>query len=88
MRILANGRVVGLDQCPGFDCQQEPLPLKLQILLCLVDGAERRRSSQTQRTTPTSRRDVDPLDRQHLTNEQQGLYLVTSSRGSGNDAEA
>jgi hypothetical protein len=89
MRILANGRVVGLDQCPGFGCQQEPLPLKLQILLCLVDGAERRRQIQANSTyTPTSRRDVDPLDRQHLTNEQQGLYLVTSSSGSGNDAEA
>jgi hypothetical protein len=50
MRILANGRVVGLDQCPGFDCQQEPLPLKLQILLCLVDGAERRRQIQANST--------------------------------------
>jgi hypothetical protein len=46
MRILAGGRVVGLDQCPGFDCSHEPLPLKLQILLCLVDGAERRRQIQ------------------------------------------
>ena len=27
MRILAGGRVVGLDQCPGFDCRHEPLPL-------------------------------------------------------------
>ena len=35
MRILAGGRVVGLDQCPGFDCPHEPLPLKLQVLLCL-----------------------------------------------------
>ena len=46
MRILAGGRVVGLDQCPGFDCAHEPLPLKLQVLLCLVDGAERRRQIQ------------------------------------------
>ena len=46
MRILAGGRVVGLDQCPGFDCPHEPLPLKLQVLLCLVDGAERRRQIQ------------------------------------------
>ena len=48
MRILANGRVVGLDQCPGFDCRHEPLPLKLQVLLCLVDGAERRRQIQAE----------------------------------------
>ena len=48
MRILAGGRVVGLDQCPGFDCPHEPLPLKLQVLLCLVDGAERRRQIQAE----------------------------------------
>ena len=36
MRILAGSRVIGLDQCPGFDCPQEALPRKLQILLCLV----------------------------------------------------
>ena len=47
MRILAGGRVVGVDQCQGFDCSHEPLPLKLQVLLCLLDGAERRRQIQT-----------------------------------------
>ena len=26
MRILAGSRVVGLDQCPGFDCPKDPLP--------------------------------------------------------------
>ena len=41
MRILAGSLVIGLDQCPGFDCPQEALPG--QVLLCLVDGAERRR---------------------------------------------
>ena len=57
MRILAGRRVVGLDQCPGFDCPQEPLPLKLQALLCLVDEAERHRQIQakTKRITPTWR---------------------------------
>ena len=45
MRILAGSRVVGLDQGPGFDCPQEPLPLKLQALLCLVDEAERHRQT-------------------------------------------
>jgi len=48
MRILAGGRVlfIGQHQCPEFDCPQEPLPGKLKVLLCLVDGAERRRQIQ------------------------------------------
>jgi len=50
MRILAGGRVlfIGQPQCPEFDCPQEPLPGKLKVLLCLVDGAERRRQIQAQ----------------------------------------
>lgn len=65
MRILAGGRVlfIGQHRCPEFDCPQEPLPGKLKVLLCLVDGAERRRqiqaklgdSSQTKRPTPACR---------------------------------
>ena len=43
MRILAGGRVIGIDQCPGFECPREPRPEKLNILLCFIDGAERRR---------------------------------------------
>ncbi len=43
MRILAGGRVIGIDQCPGFECPSERQPEKLNILLCLIDGAERRR---------------------------------------------
>ena len=48
MRILAGGRVlfIGQPQCPEFDCPQEPLPGKLKVLLCLVDGAEWRRQIQ------------------------------------------
>jgi hypothetical protein len=48
MRILAGGRVLFIGQhgCPEFDCPQEPLPGKLKVLLCLVDGAERRRQIQ------------------------------------------
>jgi hypothetical protein len=48
MRILAGGRVlpIGQHQCPEFDCPLEPLPGKLKVLLCLVDGAERRRQIQ------------------------------------------
>jgi hypothetical protein len=39
MRILTRGRVL-------FDCPKEPLPDKLEVLLCLLDGAERRRHLQ------------------------------------------
>jgi hypothetical protein len=48
MRILTRGRVLftGQHLCPEFNCPQEPLPDKLQVLLCLLDGAERRRHLQ------------------------------------------
>jgi hypothetical protein len=36
----------GQDRCPEFDLCKEPLPEKLKILLCLLDGAERRRQIQ------------------------------------------
>ena len=57
MRILAGGRVVGLDRCPGFDSPQEALPGQLEVLLCLVDGAERRRQFQTKLNVPNPRGD-------------------------------
>ena len=37
---------IGQDRCPEFDCSQEPLPKELNVLLCLLDGAERRRELQ------------------------------------------
>ena len=48
MRILTRGRVLftGQHLCSEFNCPQEPLPDKLQVLLCLLDGAERRRHLQ------------------------------------------
>jgi hypothetical protein len=48
MRILTRGRVLftGQHLCPELNCPQEPLPDKLQVLLCLLDGAERRRHLQ------------------------------------------
>ena len=48
MRILAGGRVlfIGQHQCPEFDYSQDALPGNLKVLLCLVDGAERRRQIQ------------------------------------------
>ena len=55
MRILAGGRVLflGQHQSPKFQCQED-LPEQFKILLCLVDGAERRRQIQAKlnHTTP------------------------------------
>jgi hypothetical protein len=34
-----------------FDCSQQPLPSNLEVLLCFVDGAERRRQVQTKLNT-------------------------------------
>ena len=47
MRILTHDRVLftGQHLCPEFDCPRE-LPDKLKILLCLVDGVDRRRHLQ------------------------------------------
>jgi hypothetical protein len=56
MRILAGGHVRfnGQHQYPEFDCSQEALPERLKVLLCLIDGAERRRQIQARlnRTHP------------------------------------
>ena len=48
MRILTPDRVLftGQHLCPEFDHPQGPLPDKLEVLLCLVDGADRRRHLQ------------------------------------------
>jgi hypothetical protein len=48
MRILAGGHVlfIGQHDCPEFDCPQEAPPEQLNVLLCLLDGAERRRQIQ------------------------------------------
>jgi hypothetical protein len=48
MRILTSDRVLftGQHLCPELDCPQGPLPDKLQVLLCLLNGAERRRHLQ------------------------------------------
>ena len=54
MRILSGGRVVGLDRCPGFDCLEELLPAKLNVLLWFLDGAERRRQLQAKFNTVES----------------------------------
>ena len=47
MHIVTRDRVLftGQHLCPEFDCPHE-LPDQLRILLCLVDGADRRRHLQ------------------------------------------
>jgi hypothetical protein len=48
MRVLGGDHVlfIGQHRCTGFDCPHEPLPGELEVLLCLIDGAERRRHLQ------------------------------------------
>jgi hypothetical protein len=43
MRILGDGHTlfIGQHRCTGFD-PHEPLPGEFEVLLCLIDGAERR----------------------------------------------
>ena len=58
MRILAGGRVfIGQRQCPELDCPQETAPERFKVLLCLVDGAERRRQIQAKLNVLPSRAD-------------------------------
>ena len=47
MRILAGGRVfIGQLQSSELNCPQETVPERLKVLLCLLEGAERRRQIQ------------------------------------------
>ena len=48
MPILTPERVLftGRHLCPEFDCPEGSLPDKLQVLLCLLDGIERRKHLQ------------------------------------------
>jgi hypothetical protein len=48
MRIPPNQLfVLGSRGWEEFDCLQQPLPNRIKVLLCLVDGAERRVQLQT-----------------------------------------
>ena len=52
MRIPAREVLfTGQDRCPEFDLCKEPLPQELNILLCLLDGAERRRQGHGHRAS-------------------------------------
>jgi hypothetical protein len=47
MRILAGSRVfVRRGHSPELDCAQDTLPERFKVLLCLLNGAERRRQIQ------------------------------------------
>jgi hypothetical protein len=55
MRISAREVLfTGQDRCPEFDPCREPLPKKLNVLLCLIDGAERRRKLQAKLNKETT----------------------------------
>lgn len=62
MRVRTRDRVLftGQHLCREFDCPQEPLPEKLKVLLCLVDGAERRRQLQAKLNDLRPRSPPDP----------------------------
>jgi len=38
--------------CDELDCSHEPLPEAISILLCLLDGAERRHNLMTKQAAP------------------------------------
>jgi hypothetical protein len=67
MRILAPEHVLftGQHLCPEFDCRKAPLPDNLQVLLCLLDGAERRRLLQAKLNRPPGLRTVDDAGEAH-----------------------
>ena len=48
MRILNRDRglFIAEERSRELNCPQEPLPEKFKVLLCLIDGAERRRHIQ------------------------------------------
>lgn len=46
--------------CSELDCLHEPLPDAISILLCLLDGAERRHNLMTKRRLPNPKRPVVP----------------------------
>ncbi len=52
MRIPPNQvLVLGKRGWEEFDCLQQPLPKRIKVLLCLIDGAERRRHLQAKLNT-------------------------------------
>ena len=52
MRIPAREVLfTGQNRCPEFDLCKEPLPEELNILLCLLEGAERRQQIQAKLNT-------------------------------------
>ena len=68
MRIPAHEVLfTGQDRCPEFDLCNEPLPEELNILLCLLDGAERRRKIQVKLNAGCLDLSPDPHDPPRLT---------------------
>ena len=46
VKVIDKGKCqfIGEAKCNEFDADREPLPDAMRVLLCLIDGAERRQS--------------------------------------------
>ena len=64
MRILNRDRglFIAEQRSRELDCPQEPPPEKFKVLLCLIDGAERRRHIQAKLNVLDPRRGPDVDD--------------------------
>jgi hypothetical protein len=72
MRIpLREVLFIGQDRCAEFDPGPKPLPKELDVLLCLIDGAERRRTLQAK---------LNNLETAAVTGAE-GNYLETPGAG-------
>ena len=67
---------------PDFDCTQQSLPDKLKVLLCLLDGAERRQSLQTKFEAPRPQQFVDSPADVHWTSADQVLDAEPGTEGN------
>jgi hypothetical protein len=65
-----------------FDCTQQPLPDKLKVLLCLLDGAERRQRLQTKFESPCPQQFVDSPADVHWTSADQVLDAEPGTEGN------
>ena len=65
-----------------FDCTQQPLPDKLKVLLCLLDGAERRQRLQTKFESPCPQQFVDGPADVHWTSADQVLDAEPGTEGN------
>jgi len=65
-----------------FDCAHQPLPYKLKVLLCLLDGAERRQRLQTKFESLCPQQFVDSPADVHWTSAYQVLEAEPGTAGN------